>query len=273
MTLLDLFNANVTIERDVSYVPGSGDPRHRLDVYSLPNAAKRPVVVYFHGGGWRSGDKRLFEHVGRALVMRGIMTVTVDYRLSPVVRHPRHVEDCAAAIAWVHRNIASRGGDPDALFLFGHSAGAHLASLLALDRRYLRQLAIADRTVRGVVAVSGAFDLTNQTETTTYTTREQIQDAFGTTVNDLEVASPINYVRKGAPPFLIAVAEGDSPGLQVQGRRFAQLIRAAGSDVVFLSVKGRDHLSIVRRFGPADDTTASAVTEFVNHFSARGIPQ
>src|SRR5688572_10938822 len=101
--MLELFSADVRIERDVDYLPGSGSERHRLDVYAPPDARTLPVVVFFYGGGWRSGDKRLFEHLGRAFATRGIVAAVVNYRLTPVVRSPAHAEDCAAATAWVRR--------------------------------------------------------------------------------------------------------------------------------------------------------------------------
>ncbi len=149
MTLLELFQQDVTIHRDVRYLQ-DGQERHRLDIYAPPDATELPVALWFYGGGWRSGDKRLFEHLGRALAIRGIITVAVNYRLTPAVQHPAHAEDCAAAVAWTYNNIASYGGNPECLFLTGHSAGAQLASLLALDAHYLQSAGVPANVVRGV---------------------------------------------------------------------------------------------------------------------------
>jgi len=265
--LTDLFNADVMIERDVPYLGDEGEARHRLDIYARPGASGLPVVIFFHGGGWRSGDKRLFEHLGRALALRGIVTVIVNYRLTPQVRHPLHARDCAASVAWVVKSIALRGGDPERIFLTGHSSGAHLALLLTLDPRYLTQVGLPGRPIRGTVTLSGAVDLTLHVETTRYTTRGQIEEAFGSTLSELVDASPITYIHSDPPPILVIVAEGDPDGLKAQAKRFADLLREVGAVVVFLRIKGRDHFSIVRRFGPFDDTTAGAVADFINHFS------
>lgn len=272
MTIHDLFAANVSITRDLAYVDDDPGPRHTLDVYADPDRTGLPVVVFLYGGGWRSGDKRLFEHLGRAMVVRGVMAVTVNYRLTPAVRHPAHAIDCATALSWVYNHISEYGGDPSSLFLMGHSAGAHLASLITLDRRYLERVALSERVVRGVIVVSGACDLTIHSETTVFTTKEQIEEAFGATTEELAAASPMTYVRTGIPPFLVIVAEKDSEGLRLQGRRFADALREAGGEVVYLSIKGRDHYSIVRRFGPADDTTAGAVADFIKHVTRSTSP-
>ena len=98
-----------------------------------------------------------------------------------------------------------------------------------------------------------------------FTKREHIEEAFGSTEEELAAASPIVYIRPGLPPFLVIVAEDDPPGLREQGKTFADALRDAGNDAMYISIKGRDHFSIVRRFGPSDDTTANAISEFIKH--------
>lgn len=269
MTLQDLFNLDLRIDRDVRYRPGT-DPRHVLDIYAPIGATGAPVVLFMYGGGWRSGDKRLFEHLGRAFVARGIVAVTVNYRLTPAVRSPEHARDCAAALRWVRDNIERYGGDPGDLFLSGHSAGGHLAALVATDERYLTEVGLTRADVNGVVLISGATDLRIHTETTVFTRREHIEEAFGSTDEELSASSPMHYVTPGVPPFLVIVAEADPPGLREQARRFSERLREAGGDVLFMSVKGRDHFSIVRRFGPSDDATCSAMVDFIRHYAADG---
>jgi acetyl esterase/lipase len=271
VTFQELFTADVRIERDLCYLPETGGDRHRLDVYSPPDAASLPVVVFFYGGGWRSGDKRLFEHLGRAFAVRGIVAVVVNYRLTPEVRSPAHAEDCAAAVAWTAANIAARGGDPHRIVLMGHSAGAHLAALIGVDSRYLEHHRFDPAAIRGVVPISGVYELPSHLETTVFTSAAQVREAFGDTDEQLAAASPQRHVRSGLPPFLVIVAEGDPPGLRQQGRSFADSLRDAGVDVYYISVKERDHFSIVRRFGPSSDTTAEAIAEFVHHVSATGV--
>lgn len=265
MTFHQLFEAQVTITRDIPYTDNGESERHRLDVYAPPDAVAAPVVVFFHGGGWRSGDKRLFEHLGRAFAVRGIVAVNVNYRLTPEVRSPLHAEDCAAACGWVVRSIESFGGDARRIVLAGHSAGAHLAALLAVDARYLDAVGFDRAALCGVVAISGVYDLAAHVDSTAITSAGHVREAFGNHDAALREASPMHHVARGLPPFLIVVAEDDPAVLREQAREFADALRDVEVNAMFVSIKGRDHLSIVRRFGPSSDTTATAIAEFVHH--------
>lgn len=266
MTLLELFELPVSIERDIPY----GDhERQRLDVYAPVDASpgSTPVVVWFYGGSWRSGDKRLFEHLGRAYVARGVVAVTVNYRLTPEVRHPEHVRDAASAVAWVSKEIASFGGDPTRLFVSGHSAGGHLAALLCTDRQYLAEHGVPETSIRGCITISGAADLARHVDNGTFTSADQMYEAFGPTDSHLRSASPINYVSANDPPFLLLMAEKDPENLQEQGRVLADALRDLEVYARFVTINGRDHFSIVRRFGSSDDATANAAFLFVERFA------
>lgn len=265
MTHLDLFNAQLRIEKDICYHRECGDDRHRLDVYAPLEARDVPVVLFFYGGGWRSGDKDLFEHLGRAFAVRDIIAVVVNYRLTPEVRSPAHAQDCAAATAWVSTHIHRHGGDARSVVLVGHSAGGHLAALLGADAHYLDSHGVDRRSIRGIVPISGVYDLVSHLDTTVFTSADLVREAFGETREELVSASPMAYVRPGLPPFLVMVAEDDPPGLRAQARELARALRASSNEVMLVTVRGRDHFSIVRRFGPANDPAARAITDFVHH--------
>ena len=142
---------------DVSYVDGpkAHPVRHRLDVYAPAGAKKLPVLLFIHGGGWSFGHKSsptlgMYEKTGETLASLGMIVVMANYRLSPWVQHPEHIKDVARAFAWTRKHIREHGGDPDAIILLGHSAGGHLASLLATDPCWTAE---GDRkAIRGVVS-------------------------------------------------------------------------------------------------------------------------
>src|SRR5206468_3096567 len=114
--------------------------KHRLDLYLPEGKSDAPVLFFVHGGGWTVGDKNLFgiaARLGKTLARRGIGLVSINYRLSPKVKHPEHIRDVARAFAWTHQNIGTYGGCKEEIFLCGHSAGGHLVALLSTDTQYL----------------------------------------------------------------------------------------------------------------------------------------
>ena len=268
MTFLELFQQEVNIHKNISYIGGTSE-RHVLDIYAPPNAKGLPVAMWFYGGGWRSGDKRLFEHLGRAFASRGIITVAANYRLSPEVSFPDNADDCAAAMAWTYRNIEQYGGDPDRFFVTGHSAGAHLAAMVTLDGRFLKRLGLSHSIIKGVVMISGATDLVEYVNSSVFTEQSHIEETFGNTIDELRAASPLTWVSSDDPPFLIIIAENDPPGLHEQGKRLTEALRDVNVFTRTVTVKGRDHFSIVRRFGPSDDTTANSAGEFINRLAKK----
>lgn len=142
--------------------PYGADARQRLDIYAPRNAGpgERPVVIFFYGGSWNSGTRSGYAFVGRALAAQGFVTVIPDYRLVPAIRYPGFVEDGAAAVRWTREHIAGFGGDPARLVLMGHSAGAYIAAMLAVDDRWLGR----DRqAVRGLVGLAGPYDFAPST--------------------------------------------------------------------------------------------------------------
>lgn len=138
-------------------------PRQQLDIY-VPGPAvskKYRVIVFVHGGAWKYGSKERYRFIGQALAARGYIAVLPNYRLHPEGRFPGFVHDAAKAVAWVMANIARYGGDAKDIWLMGHSAGAHISALVALDRRYLRRAAPAikapHRVLRGVIGLAGPY--------------------------------------------------------------------------------------------------------------------
>lgn len=190
------------------------DAKQSLNVYRSAAEAKGqplPVVIWVHGGGWRHGDKdnRAGIHLCQTWTKADLVVVGLDYRLTPAVVHPAHVEDVAAGIAWVHNNIAKYGGDPKRVFLLGHSAGAHLVALVATAPNYLQAHHLSPKSaLAGVMSIDTAsYDLTS---TRTLAVRKMIADAFGDDPKTLNEASPLQHARKNpdeSPPFVVAAVK------------------------------------------------------------------
>ena len=222
------------LARDIPY---AGGQRHRLDVYRprTPHGVA-PVVVFLYGGRWQDGSKDEYHLVGDALTRAGLVAVIPEYRLYPSVRFPTWVEDAAAAVRWTRDNIGRFGGDPDRIFVVGHSAGGHTAALLGVDASYLRAAGVPRAAVRGIVVLAGPVD--------TVWTDPDVQALMGPRAG-WAATYPATHVDGAEPPFLLLHGARDrrvSPG---NSARFEVRLRERGGCVRRILYPGLGHVGIV----------------------------
>ncbi len=254
--------AQVRVVADVDYVPAVeyANKKDRLDIYIPAQASRAPVIVSIHGGALRAGDKSEHTFVGQRFTAAGNVTVVVNHRLSPGVMHPAHIEDIAMAVAWVKRNIAQHGGDPEKLFVVGHSAGAYLAALLALDPRYLAAHGLTPRDIRGVVPVSGFFYVDR-----TGVAPDRPKDVWGTDAKVWKDASPATFIGPRVPPMLLLYADGDDEWRRQQQADFVKALKDGGNrDVDVQMIRGRTHNTVWTEMAKGDEDTSRAILQFVN---------
>ena len=253
--------AAVTVTTDLDYVPTAeyAAKKDRLDVYAPTGAKGAPVVVSIHGGALREGDKSKEAFVGNLLARAGFVAVVINYRLSPGVSHPAHVEDAAHAVAWARTHAAEHGGDPGKLFVIGHSAGAYLAALLATDPKYLAAYQMSAKDLKGLVPVSAFFYVDRQG-----VAPDRPKDVWGADPAAWKAASPAAYLRKDVPPMLLLYADGDADWRRQQQADFQTDMKKAGaSNIETRMITGRDHSSIWGRMKNANDETADAIIAFI----------
>jgi acetyl esterase/lipase len=228
------------VTTDIAYGPLA---RQRLDLYSpADTAGASPLLLFVHGGVWSGGDKAQFAWLGRRLARQGLSVAVANYRLSPAVRHPAHAQDVAAAAAWLSRHGAEYGGDPQRIYLAGHSAGAHLVSLVALDPAYLAAVGHDATLIRGVVGVSGAaYDLDARYALTPFGPAFTL--VFGLDPSRWAAAAPLRHVRPGAPPFLLVHGLNDVQTPAAGARRFAAALRRRGVPTQLKLLRHGDHVN------------------------------
>lgn len=229
------------------------------------------MLVFAHGGGWTSGDKGLevagadiYANIGRWFASEGVGAAVINYRLQPEVGWRDQVEDVAAAVAWVHANVARFGGNPDAIFVAGHSAGGHLVTYVALDPA----LAASAAGICGVVPVSGAgLDVADARSWALGGPGERYyaERLRGGDPGDgwMRAASPIHFVRPDAPPALVLYADGESRGLQRQAWLLHQAFVDAGVPSRVVVVPGESHERILLTLSRPDKTAAPAILAFI----------
>jgi len=258
------------INRDLCYAPtpSCAGKDHTLDLY-VPATRDWPVIVFVHGGGWDSGSKDLraggadvYANVGRFYAARGIGVAVINYRLQPRVTWVEQVEDVRTAVSWVRSHVATRGGQPDRLFLMGHSAGAHLGSLVALTAApEIRQ------ALRGVITVSGAgLDLADEQTYQLGADRRYYMARFqnGDSTDEWKRrASPVRVASPQAPPFLILYATGETRALQHQSQLLHETLEKNGVSSRLVPVPGESHTRIVLALSHPDKVPAKAILAFV----------
>lgn len=221
----------LVVETDMAY--GSAQ-RHRLDVYRPPaDDGRAPAALFLYGGGWRGGCRGCYGYVGAALAARGIPTAVADYRLFPEVRWPAFQQDAAAAWAWTRRHVADDGTRP--VIVMGHSAGAHMAALLALDPRWH-----GGSPPAGLVGLSGPYDFKPTEWPTT-------RDIFAT-ASQPDEPRPIAYVGRESPPSLLIHGDADTTVKPENTRALAAALRGAGVAVGELHLPGLGHVAPVVGF-------------------------
>lgn len=230
----------VEVRKDIAYVAGETVPdRQKLDLYVPKGEGPWPVLLWIHGGAWAVGHRRDDAALARRFAERGIAVASADHRMSKAtwmrggpregVEHPAHVEDVAAAFAWLRKHAKARRLDPDRMFVGGFSSGAHLAALLATDPKYLKKHGIPTSRIRGALPVGGAYDMkayyaTHLEHNGKAMADAHVLDVFGHDEGDLEDASPSTHMGKTDVPMLV-VSEVDTRGYT---KHFEGLVEKAG---------------------------------------------
>tara|TARA_Y100000589_G_scaffold107115_1_gene101644 strand:+ start:186 stop:1223 length:1038 start_codon:yes stop_codon:yes gene_type:complete len=227
----------VSEKLDLSYGP---HPRHVLDVVTSDACRNAPVILFFHGGSWRWGQKDYHREIGRQFAKKGVVFATANYRLHPEVTFPSFPEDAARAASWVRKEIDSHGGDGENLFLMGHSAGAHSACMVALDPVYLAKWKGNLSWIRGVIAMSAPYKFDPEKE---FLYRSVFPESL-----DRNSTMPAYRVgRRDAPPFLLMHGRFDPLIRYELSEAFAGAIRESGGIALNKVYASHGHFSLIRR--------------------------
>jgi arylformamidase len=225
------------------------DPKQRLDVYeATPRRDAAPVFIFLHGGGFREGDRRQYGYVAGALAPNGVVTVVASYRLLPE-HYPAQARDTEAIVAWVHKNIRRYGGAPGRIYIGGHSAGAIMSTFAALKRDWAAPLGLPPDIVKGVVAVSGPYDLRQATGFVADYLPDPATRAG---------ASPLLHVAAGAPPMIVAFGTLEAPYARSSPEFVNALVRA-GVDARLVPLDGMQHDATALSLGHADSAVVRAM--------------
>ena len=277
-----VFGSNVQAQKLTADVPyaENGHKRQVLDIYTPERAAagSLPVMFWIHGGGWQTGDKRDVALKPKVLTERGMVFVSTNYRLWPDVEMDVLVRDVAQALGWVHRNIASHGGDPKRIVVGGHSAGAQLAALLCTDERYLKEQNVSLAVLKGCVPVDGdTYDIPKIIMTAEL--RQMLyggklptsghRQKFGNDPQKHVDFSAVTHVAqgKGIPPFLLLYFSGN-PDTRAQAGRLESVLQAAGVPAQAFGKDDTNHGRLNNDLGKPDDPATQELYKFLDRYGA-----
>jgi arylformamidase len=224
-------------------------PRQAIDLF-LPRADHAPLLVFIHGGYWQSRDRKDFSFVAGPIIERGAAVALLGYNLAPEARMDAIVAEVRAGLAWLYRHVASHGGDPERIYVAGHSAGGHLAAMaLATD---WRTQGLPEDLIKGVCAISGIFDLDP-------IRRCYLNEVVGLDAGEARRNSPIHQALHGRCPVTVAVGELETDAFHEQSRAFAARLERDGWPRDLLVQPGVDHFGIVMSLAEAEAPLVRAI--------------
>jgi len=246
ITVIDALTPKSTYQaaNNISY---GSDPRQQLNIFlphssnfAVPNEGY-PVVVFFYGGSWNFGSKEEYRFLGEALASRGVITIIADYRLYPQVRYPDFLDDCAMAVGWVQHHLSDYHGNPNKLFVMGHSAGAYNAAMLALDGRWLKKQGLSPTIFKGWIGLAGPYNFLP-------IENEDVKPVFFHP-HYPEGTQPIDFVSVSAPKAFLGVSRSDDlVDPERNTKKLASKLKELGDDVTLKEYTNTSHTTIMGAF-------------------------
>jgi acetyl esterase/lipase len=223
--------------------------RHRLDVYAPRKKEElKEVLVFIHGGSWNSGGKSIYKFLGRRFARKGVVTVVINYRLSPGAEYNEMAMDAARAVKWVQEEIETFGGNPEKIFVSGHSAGGHLAALISIKDQYFDSLGISN-PVNGAVLIDAAgLDMYTYLKEHQSGEGKMYLETFTKNPGNWKEASPIYYLNENMPPLLIYRGGKTYPSIIKSNEAFVKELKKFVPEPNYKIQKGKKHVPMIIQF-------------------------
>ena len=241
---------------DIAY---GSESIQKLDIYTPKNLKKMPVIISIHGGGWTMGSKNPWAISAEPLMSKGILSVSIDYGLAPQYRMKDIINHVRQAIAWVYKNIDNYGGDPNRLYIYGMSAGAHLAST-ALMPNWHKDFGLPENVIKGLISISGIYDLC----TLAYAPQADSQKALQMTLEESERDSPFYHPPEHPIPAIIAYGKKEPLILyHLEANNYAQALQKTGCNISLIEVPDANHFHMINELANTEGKVFKAVMKML----------
>ena len=238
--------------KGIEYMPAdssAGISAQQLNVFAPRNIKQqKDVFIFIHGGNWNAGNKKLYSFFGSRMARKDVVTVIIDYPLSPKVTYKEMAFASATAVKWVKENIATFGGNPERIFISGHSAGGHLAALVSLDNTYFDSLGIKN-PLKGTILIDAAgLDMYNYLRSESFEKGHTYLTTFTSNPETWKKATPIYYLHKTMPPMLIYRGEKTYPSIKEANENFIKALKPFAPATAYYILKGKKHIPMILQF-------------------------
>lgn len=271
VTLLSTFSScafkTINRSKNVEYLPAgaSGNEAQMLNIFSpKKNTVLKDVLIFIHGGNWNSGKPSIYNFFGARLARKEVVAVIIEYPLSPKATYKEMAFATAAAVTWVKQHIAQYGGNPEKIFISGHSAGGHLAALVSLDNSYFDSLATGN-PIKGTILIDAAgLTMYDYLHAENF---EQGHTYLNTFTNDpvqWKKASPVNFVHRGMPRMLIYQGGKTYPSIKEANEKFVQAVQQYAPSTPYYILKGKKHVPMILQFFWSWNPHYKTIIDFMN---------
>lgn len=259
--------------KNIAYLPANaatGKPAQKLNVFYPKKKEPKEVLIFIYGGNWNSGRKGIYSFFGNRLARKGVVAVIPDYPKSPKANYNEMANDMALAVKWVKENIASFGGDPNKIFLSGHSAGGHLAALIGIKDTYFDSIGIAN-PVKGLVLIDAAgLDMYGYLQEEGF---EEGHTYLNTFTNDPKIwkqASPMYFLHNSMPPMLIYQGGRTYPSISESTERFLTALKPFVPNPNFHLLPKKKHVPMILQFFNSSNKRYGEILAFMKQYSPPG---
>jgi acetyl esterase/lipase len=242
----------ITRTKNIPYLPAdsvTNKVARRLDIYA-PRIKDTPtdVFVFIHGGNWSSGTKSLYSFLGSRMARKGVLTVIIEYPLSPEANYQQMASASAKAVQWIKENINQYGGNADRIFVSGHSAGGHLAALISIRPEYFDSLAMPN-PIKGLILIDAAgLDMYGYLKEEKLEATHPFLQTFSRNEDIWKQASPLYFLHAGMPPMLILMGEKTYPSIERSTVKFIAALKEKQANYTYQIIKGKKHKAMITQF-------------------------